>query len=276
MLTDGGLLIMSSHNRGARILGVGPGRQLLGPPARSAGCAASPAGSCASRGDSPTTAVCAASSASGPDYAIVNDSAHHYSILHYYISRDDQERQLAEHGFELIECLDLDAPAGRRRRARAELVRAALRRPARLSADQGDSVPPLPSVTVPRSVVVVVGTVVVLDSSVVVVVVGGAVVVLVVLVAVLVVVVELEVVVGVVVEGVVVLALEVVESSSPALTTARAAPSPIDHRDEHGDHRLHAGAHALARRLVPVAPAGASRRRDVHAARGVLVHGAGA
>ena len=46
---------------------------------------------------------------SGADYAIVNDSAHHYALLHYYISRDDQERQLAEHGFELIESLDLDA-----------------------------------------------------------------------------------------------------------------------------------------------------------------------
>jgi SAM-dependent methyltransferase len=41
-------------------------------------------------------------------YAIANDSAHNYSLLHYYISRDDQERQLADHGFELIECLDLD------------------------------------------------------------------------------------------------------------------------------------------------------------------------
>lgn len=43
-----------------------------------------------------------------PTYAIVNDAAHDYSLLHYYISRDCQERQLAEHGFELIECLDLD------------------------------------------------------------------------------------------------------------------------------------------------------------------------
>jgi SAM-dependent methyltransferase len=41
-------------------------------------------------------------------YAIANDSAHNYSLLHYYISRDDQEQQLSEHGFELIECLDLD------------------------------------------------------------------------------------------------------------------------------------------------------------------------
>ena len=42
------------------------------------------------------------------DYAVLNDLGHDYSVLHYYISRDAQERQLADHGFELVECLDLD------------------------------------------------------------------------------------------------------------------------------------------------------------------------
>jgi SAM-dependent methyltransferase len=42
------------------------------------------------------------------EYAIVNDSAHEYSLLHYYISRDGQEQQFAETGFELLECLDLE------------------------------------------------------------------------------------------------------------------------------------------------------------------------
>jgi SAM-dependent methyltransferase len=42
------------------------------------------------------------------DYAILNDTAHDYSMLHYYISRSAQERQLADHGFALLECLDLD------------------------------------------------------------------------------------------------------------------------------------------------------------------------
>jgi SAM-dependent methyltransferase len=41
-------------------------------------------------------------------YAIVNDEAHGFALLHYYITRDMQARQLAEHGFELLECLDLD------------------------------------------------------------------------------------------------------------------------------------------------------------------------
>lgn len=47
---------------------------------------------------------------STPGYEILNDAAHDYSLLHLYISRDEQERQLQEHGFELLECLD---PAGR-------------------------------------------------------------------------------------------------------------------------------------------------------------------
>jgi SAM-dependent methyltransferase len=39
-------------------------------------------------------------------YALVNDLALNFSLLHYYILRDDQERQLAQHGFTLLECLD--------------------------------------------------------------------------------------------------------------------------------------------------------------------------
>jgi SAM-dependent methyltransferase len=39
-------------------------------------------------------------------YAIVNDGAHEHRLAHYYIGRDAQERQLAESGFELLECLD--------------------------------------------------------------------------------------------------------------------------------------------------------------------------
>jgi SAM-dependent methyltransferase len=38
------------------------------------------------------------------DYAVVNDDAHHFKLLHYYISREDQERQLREEGFEFLEC----------------------------------------------------------------------------------------------------------------------------------------------------------------------------
>lgn len=42
------------------------------------------------------------------DYAVLVDEAHDYSILHYYVDRDAQERQLSALGFTLLECLDLD------------------------------------------------------------------------------------------------------------------------------------------------------------------------
>ncbi|MFZ1997724.1 MAG: class I SAM-dependent methyltransferase [Solirubrobacteraceae bacterium] len=48
---------------------------------------------------------------SGAGYAIVNDEACDYGLLHYYVQRDVQERQLREAGLELVECLD---PEGRR------------------------------------------------------------------------------------------------------------------------------------------------------------------
>ncbi len=65
-------------------------------------------------------------------YAIRNDVAHDFALLHYYISRDDQESQLAEHGFELLECVDLDGesiPAGAPAATCPELHYAARRRP---------------------------------------------------------------------------------------------------------------------------------------------------
>jgi SAM-dependent methyltransferase len=43
-----------------------------------------------------------------PDHAILNDSEGDYGVLHYYINRDQQQRQLTGLGFELIECLDAD------------------------------------------------------------------------------------------------------------------------------------------------------------------------
>lgn len=47
------------------------------------------------------------------DHAIINDFPHNYSLLHYYISRDAQEGQLHELGYELVECLGADGrPVG--------------------------------------------------------------------------------------------------------------------------------------------------------------------
>lgn len=45
---------------------------------------------------------------SEPSYSILNDYTHGHMGLHYYISRDAQESQLTEHGFDLVECLDVD------------------------------------------------------------------------------------------------------------------------------------------------------------------------
>jgi SAM-dependent methyltransferase len=64
-------------------------------------------------------------------YAIVNDDAHRYTLLHYYVTRDDQERQFDETGFELLECLDEDArrvPPGAAAAESGELYYAARRR----------------------------------------------------------------------------------------------------------------------------------------------------
>jgi SAM-dependent methyltransferase len=59
-------------------------------------------------------------------YAILNDEAHDYSLLHYYIGRDDQERQLDELGYALTECLDADgevvAPGERSRSSELHYV----------------------------------------------------------------------------------------------------------------------------------------------------------
>ena len=66
-----------------------------------------------------------------PDYAILNGSAHDFSLLHYYISRDGQERQLERHGFELLECVDAhgrEVPPGENALGSHELHYAALRR----------------------------------------------------------------------------------------------------------------------------------------------------
>ena len=43
-----------------------------------------------------------------PGYAILNDRSHDFLALHYYITRDAQERQFAAHGFSLVGCFDID------------------------------------------------------------------------------------------------------------------------------------------------------------------------
>jgi SAM-dependent methyltransferase len=99
-LKPGGLLIFSAHNRACRAARDGPALQ---------------------RSRNPVTQLWYVYEyfrargnrrRIGPhqreedEYALVNDCAHGYSALHYYIGRAAQERQLAGCGFDLVECLD--------------------------------------------------------------------------------------------------------------------------------------------------------------------------
>jgi SAM-dependent methyltransferase len=45
------------------------------------------------------------------DHAILNDEAHDYALLHYYIRSEDQRRQLHELGFETLEVLEAGGEA---------------------------------------------------------------------------------------------------------------------------------------------------------------------
>jgi hypothetical protein len=42
------------------------------------------------------------------DYALINDNAHDYALLHYYITPQAQVKQLEARGFAVLEVLDLD------------------------------------------------------------------------------------------------------------------------------------------------------------------------
>jgi SAM-dependent methyltransferase len=102
ILTPDGLLMLSSHNRAAAHLIVDSLRLRSYSPLRAAIVLARlPRWRRNRRRLLPLQRF-------EPGYAILNDVAHDFAALHYYITRDAQERQLAEHGFELLECLDED------------------------------------------------------------------------------------------------------------------------------------------------------------------------
>lgn len=99
ILRPGGLLVMSSHNRAyaPRI----PEPRELARRAGLPGLAHLPAWSRNRR-------RMRRLQRDEPGYAILNDEAHDYRLLHYYIGRDEQERQLGGAGLRLLECLDGD------------------------------------------------------------------------------------------------------------------------------------------------------------------------
>ena len=76
---------------------------------RSPGARAVPRECCITfRGWCETGVGCGASNAAIATTRSSSDISHDYGALHYYTTRDAQERQLAEHGFVLLECLDRD------------------------------------------------------------------------------------------------------------------------------------------------------------------------
>jgi SAM-dependent methyltransferase len=123
-LVPGGLLVFSSHNL-SHWEGVSAGRN-----GRVAGSAGVSARAVQLANRSPAWMLNAAARLPrrranrrrlGPlqyraeDHAVVNDSAHDYSLLHYYIARDAQERQVTELGYSLVDVLEFDGrpvPAG--------------------------------------------------------------------------------------------------------------------------------------------------------------------
>jgi SAM-dependent methyltransferase len=102
VLTDGGLLIMSSHNRASAPQIREPGQVLARDPLQVAGNIVRFPRSRRNR------RRLVPFERREPDYAILNDCAHSYGLLHYYVSRDAQARQLADERFDLLECLDID------------------------------------------------------------------------------------------------------------------------------------------------------------------------
>ena len=101
-LAPGGILVMSSHNRSIA--------DRLGDPSRLRGMSLREA--VATLGRLPrwhwNRRRLVRFERVETEYAILNDVAHGYAVMHYYIDRDAQQRQLEAHGYELLCCLDLD------------------------------------------------------------------------------------------------------------------------------------------------------------------------
>jgi SAM-dependent methyltransferase len=105
LLADGGLLVMSSHNL-HYAMRVRPRvrlhvRLLVGSPRRPIASLRSLPRRLGNR------RRLRALQRHAPDHAVLNDEAHDFSVLHYYVARDVQERQMREAGYEFLECLDL-------------------------------------------------------------------------------------------------------------------------------------------------------------------------
>jgi SAM-dependent methyltransferase len=120
LLAHDGLLIFSTHNL-EYVDGPPAARPAAGPPSRRRGRIAQLLSKLTSRPISDVAGYAvrlprrirnrrrlARLERRGEDHAILNDEAHDYALLHYYIRRDDQARQLEQVGYELVECLDVE------------------------------------------------------------------------------------------------------------------------------------------------------------------------
>lgn len=105
LLRPGGILMFSSHNRDVRDVAHGPRLTFSRNPFTQLQFAAQWCRSLVNH------ARLRGMQTFGDDYAIVNDSAHDYALLHYYIGPDAQRRQVSDQGFELLDVFDaLGAP----------------------------------------------------------------------------------------------------------------------------------------------------------------------
>lgn len=102
ILAPHGVLIFSSHNLGCESLVPLPGRHLGLNPLRAIPRLARLPRALRNR------AELGHLQERELEYAILNNPIEDYSLLHYYISRDAQARQLAEHGFLLEGCVGPD------------------------------------------------------------------------------------------------------------------------------------------------------------------------
>jgi SAM-dependent methyltransferase len=100
-LCPGGILIMSSHNRASQPNGIQATLRRGGVRGYVSGVADLPRWWLNRRRLVPFQHE-------ETDYAVRNDISQDFGALHYYITRDAQERQFNKHGFRLLECLDLE------------------------------------------------------------------------------------------------------------------------------------------------------------------------
>ena len=102
VLVPGGLIIMSSHNRAYLPRVTGPGYVRRSDPLRFAADLVRVPGRIRRHRQLVTL------QRNEPDYAIVSDGSHGFTLVHYFTSAESQFRQFEQEGFAPLTCQDLD------------------------------------------------------------------------------------------------------------------------------------------------------------------------